>query len=167
MDFARHITRTLHEEHLATIALVNRMEDRIMAHRPGNPPDTADPEVGKLLRDIANSVEAEIQSHFAFEESSLFPRLEEMGDAGIGELLTEEHHVLLPIGEELVALARAAKEQGFSEESWGAFRRLAGEFAERMIAHIQKEEMGLLPVLDDIIDEDQDAELSTAYAMSR
>ncbi|MDP2619639.1 MAG: hemerythrin domain-containing protein [Hyphomicrobiales bacterium] len=167
MDFARHITRTLHDEHLATIALINRMEDRIVAHRPGNPPDAADPEVAKLLRDIASSVEAEIKSHFAFEEGSLFPRLEERGDGGIGELLTEEHRVVLPIGERLVALARAARENGFNAESWAEFRRLAGEFVERMIAHIQKEEMGLLPVLDDIIDEDQDAELSTAYAMSR
>jgi len=167
MDHARHITRTLHDEHLATIGLINRLEECVMAHRPGSPPDAADPEVGKLLREVVGSVEAEIKSHFAFEEESLFPRLEEMGDSGIGELLTEEHHVLLPIGEELVALARAAREQGFSAESWTEFRRLAGEFAERMIAHIQKEEMGLLPVLDDIIDEDQDAELSTAYAMSR
>lgn len=167
MDFSRHITRTLHDEHLATIALVNRMEQRVMAHRPGNPPDAADPETAELLRDIAMSVEAEIKSHFAFEEGSLFPRLDEMGDAGIGELLTEEHHVLLPIGEELVALCRAARKDGFSEEGWAGFRRLAGEFAERMIAHIQKEEMGLLPVLDDIIDEDQDAALSTAYAASR
>lgn len=167
MDFARHITRTLHDEHLATIALVNRIEERVMAHRPGSPPDHGDAEVNKLLGDIANSVEAEIKSHFAFEEEALFPRLEEMGDTGIGELLTEEHHVLLPIGERLVTLARTARQEGFSEGDWAEFRRLASEFVERMIAHIQKEEMGLLPILDDIIDEDQDAELSTAYAASR
>ena len=167
MDHVRHITRTLHDEHLATIALINRLEQRIMAHRPGNPPDVTEAEVSNLLRDIVGSVEAEIKSHFAFEEESLFPRLEEMGDAGIGELLTEEHHVLLPIGERLVALARAARQDGFSNDRWAEFRRLSGEFVERMIAHIQKEEMGLLPILDDIIDEDQDAELSTAYVMSR
>ncbi|HSM20137.1 MAG TPA: hemerythrin domain-containing protein [Hyphomicrobiales bacterium] len=167
MNFARHITRTIHDEHLETIGLVNRIEQRVMAHRPNDPPDAKDPQVGNLLRDIANSVEAEIKTHFAFEEGSLFPKLEAMGDTGIGELLTEEHQVLLPIGEELVARARAAREEGFTQESWAEFRRLAGEFAERMVAHIQKEEMGLLPILDDIIDEDQDAELSNAYAMSR
>lgn len=167
MDHARHITRTLHEEHLSTIALINRLEERIMAHRPGDPPSAAEAEMGKLLRDIAASVEAEIKSHFAFEEGSLFPLLEAAGDAGIGELLTEEHHLLLPIGAELVGLSRAALKDGFSAEGWAEFRRLSSEFAERMIAHIQKEEMGLLPILDDIIDEDQDAELSTAYAMSR
>jgi len=167
MDFQRHVTRTLHDEHLATIGLVGRIEQGLMRHRPDDPPDAADPEVAKLLGDLASALETEIKSHFAFEELSLFPRLEETGNSGIGELLTEEHQVLLPIGEELVARSRAAKQDGFSEESWGEFRRLAAEFAERIAGHIQKEEMGLLPILDDIIDEDQDGELSTAYAMSR
>lgn len=164
---ARSITRTLHEEHLATIALLNRLEEQIMTHRPGNPPDASQPDVAKLLNDISMAVEGEIRDHFAFEEEKLFPRLDEMGDGGIGALLTEEHHVLLPVGERLVTLSGEARSGGFTNASWDEFRRLVGEFIERMIAHIQKEEMGMLPVLDDIIDEDEDGELTTAYAMSR
>lgn len=167
MHHARSITRTLHEEHIATISLLNRLEEQIMSHRPGNPPDTGKAEVGKLLGDIVAAVEGEIRGHFAFEEEALFPRLDQFGDGSIGTLLTEEHHVLLPIGERLVTLARAARTNGFDGEAWDEFRRLVGEFIERMIAHIQKEEMGLLPMLDDIIDEEQDGELTTAYAMSR
>lgn len=167
MDFARHVTRILHDEHMATVALLGRMQERIMALRQGSPPDAAEPEMNRLLRDVASAIDAEVKSHFSFEEEALFPRLEESGDGGIGELLTEEHRVALPIGEKLVALARAAREDGFSAESWAEFHRLTGEFVERMISHIQKEEMGLLPILDNIIDEDQDTELSTAYAMKR
>jgi hypothetical protein len=35
-----------------------------------------------------------------------------------------------------------------------------------MLAHIQKEEMALLPVLDDLLDAETDLELSTAYGGS-
>ena len=33
-----------------------------------------------------------------------------------------------------------------------------------MVAHIQKETMALLPLLDDLLDEDSDRELSFAYS---
>jgi len=167
MHHMRNITNTLHNEHMATITLLNRMEEQVMSHKPGNAPDASAEDMQKLLRDIANNVESEITGHFSFEEEHLFTRLAEMGDENIGVLLTEEHHVMLPIGERLVVLCKEARQNGFTAETWEEFRRLVGEFIERMIAHIQKEEMGLLPVLDDVIDEEEDGQLSTAYAMSR
>jgi hypothetical protein len=47
---------------------------------------------------------------------------------------------------------------------WSTLRRSALELAERQVAHIQKEEMSLLPLLEDLIDEDTDRELALAYA---
>ncbi len=44
------------------------------------------------------------------------------------------------------------------------FRALAFELAERLVTHVQKEEMALLPALDDLLDEDADRELQLAYA---
>lgn len=38
------------------------------------------------------------------------------------------------------------------------------EIVERQVAHIQKETMALLPLLDDLLDDDTDRELSMAYA---
>jgi hypothetical protein len=35
---------------------------------------------------------------------------------------------------------------------------------ERQVAHIQKETMALLPMLDDLLDEDTDRDLSFSYA---
>jgi hypothetical protein len=35
---------------------------------------------------------------------------------------------------------------------------------ERQVAHIQKETMALLPLLEDLLDDDADRELSFAYA---
>ena len=38
------------------------------------------------------------------------------------------------------------------------------ELAERLVAHVQKEEMSLLPALEDLVDEEADGELAAAYA---
>jgi hypothetical protein len=43
-------------------------------------------------------------------------------------------------------------------------RALALELAERLVSHVQKEEMSMLPALDDLLDEDADRELVLAYA---
>ena len=45
-----------------------------------------------------------------------------------------------------------------------AFQRLALELLERMVSHIQKETMGLLPLLEDLLDEQTDRDLALAYA---
>jgi hemerythrin-like domain-containing protein len=37
------------------------------------------------------------------------------------------------------------------------------ELVERQVSHIQKEEMSLLPVLEDVLEEEQDAELLNRY----
>jgi hypothetical protein len=37
------------------------------------------------------------------------------------------------------------------------------ELAERLVGHVQKEEMSLLPALEDLLDEEADAELAGRY----
>jgi len=94
---------------------------------------------------------------------TLFPRLDEVGDGAIGEILSEEHRVILPLGARLTTLARAAASGGFTSESWDEFRRLGAEFVERMIVHVQKEEMGLLPALEEMLDGAEDMRLMDAF----
>jgi hypothetical protein len=38
------------------------------------------------------------------------------------------------------------------------------ELSERLVAHVQKEEMSLLPAIEDLLDEESDAQLALAYA---
>ena len=45
-----------------------------------------------------------------------------------------------------------------------ALQRGVLELIERMVSHIQKETMALLPMLDDLLDEETDRELAFAYA---
>ena len=47
---------------------------------------------------------------------------------------------------------------------WEALKRGVLELVERLVSHIQKEEMALLPLLDDLLDDETDRQLAFAYA---
>lgn len=163
MNFTRRTAQILHEDHQQTIVVIEAL-DQLIAQSRKKAPDTNDPSVRKTLDTATGAIEEEISQHFAFEEDELFTRLEEMGDVAIGEHLRGEHRALLPLGQAVGNMAREAIENGFNDESWAAFRNTSGELIERMFAHIQKEEMALLPALEDLLDEETDMEISTAYA---
>ncbi len=163
MSFSRRTAQLLHEDHQATVVVIESL-DQLLAKSRKKVPDTSDPSVLKTLQAAGSAIEEEVSVHFAFEENELFPRLEEMGDVAIGVHLREEHRALLPLGKSVAEMARAALENGFTDETWTKFRTVAAELIERMFAHIQKEEMALLPTLDDLLDAETDMELSTAYA---
>jgi hemerythrin-like domain-containing protein len=143
----RQVSRRLHEEHQATLALWSRIEASLAAGQS----DAA------LMRSAAASLAAEIERHFAFEEKELFPRLASAGEGDIAELLTEEHIAIRAAGKRFIELA---EKQSFTQE----IRALGLELAERLVSHVQKEEMSLLPALEDILDEGADHELACAYA---
>lgn len=163
MNFNRRTAQLLHEDHQATIAVIESL-DQLIAKSRKKAPDVSDPAVLRTLKNAAGAINDEVSNHFEFEENELFTRLEEMGDLAIGEHLRSEHQALLPLGKMVDEIARSAIENGFTDESWTKFRNVAGELVERMFVHIQKEEMALLPALDDLLDDEADMELSTAYA---
>ncbi len=163
MSFRNRVSQTLHEEHRATVALMQRLENLIVRHRRGAPPDTGDRAVAKLLSDLSTSVEAEFQRHFAFEEDRLFTYLSANGDEAIGAYLTDEHAIIRPIAARLTELARAAATAGFDEAKWQEFCRLGQELCGLMQAHVQKEEMALLPLIEDGMDAETEARLFEEY----
>lgn len=146
MEFARAISRRLHEEHAATLALWGRVEQSLA----GGGHDAA------LMREAAAALAGELERHFAFEETELFPRLAAAGEGDIAGLLAEEHEAIRAAGGRFMALAREAPPRV-------ALRALGLELAERMVSHVQKEEMALLPALEDLLDESADRELALAY----
>ncbi len=147
MTHARAISRQLHEEHAATLALWGRVEQSLAAGKH----DAA------LMREAATALAGEIERHFEFEETQLFPRLAAAGEGDIAALLVEEHAAIREAGARFMALANA-------ETPPPEIRTLAFELAERLVTPVQKEEMALLPALDDLLDEDADRELQLAYA---
>ena len=165
MSFTRRTAQLLHEDHQATIQVIEAL-DQMIAKARKSAPDTSDATVLRTLKTAATAIHEEVSTHFAFEENELFTRLEDMGDVGIAGHLREEHAAILPLGQEVERRAALALENGFDQTGWSEFRSIAGELIERMFAHIQKEEMALLPMLDDLLDDEDDMELSTSYAFN-
>jgi hemerythrin-like domain-containing protein len=162
MNFNNRISQVLHDEHRATIALMERLEQLMARHR-GTAPNRDDQIVAQLLSDLSTGVQSEVERHFDFEERQLFPYLEAAGDDAIGAHLTSEHEAMRPLGLRLATLAREASAQGFDQAKWEEFRRVGLELCERMLAHVQKEEMALLPLLDEVMDADSEARLYENY----
>ena len=163
MTFTNRVSQKLHEEHRATIALMERLEQVINRYRRGGLPPVTDAAVKQLLSDLFTGVQSEIEHHFSFEEDQLFTYLTALGDEAIGAHLTEEHRAIRPIGTRIAMLAREASAQGFDEVKWSEFCRLGQELCERLLMHVQKEEMALLPLIEENMDAETEARLNQEY----
>lgn len=159
MQFEYQINSALHDEHQNTLAYLETLEAVLLKHRPDRVPNVSGSELQPVLWQLIPLVEEELIKHFSFEEEAVFPILQAAGDTDITTLLTEEHRVILPIGERLMALVRQTKNESLDDASWEETRRLGLELVERLVSHIQKEEMGLLPMMETLIDEEQDTAL--------
>ena len=145
--FKRHINQRLHEEHDATLALWGKVERSLASGKT---------DLG-LLYGAAAALGHEVAHHFDFEETALFPRLAAAGEGDLGELLAEEHVAIRAAAKRFAELMR-------SDPSHAHVRPLALELAERLASHIQKEEMSLLPALEDLLDDEADGQLAARYA---
>ena len=154
MEPLRQIPRALHDEHRATLALYGRLEQALaIRDREG---------LAAIAPALVRHLAEELARHLDFEERELFPRLAEAGEGDIAGLLAEEHAAIREVAASLLPLVRGgAPAPGVAPA--GEFRMLALELVERQVAHIQKESMALLPMLDDLLDDDADRELSFAY----
>ena len=163
MRFANRVNQTLHDEHSATTALVQRLEQVIARHRRSLP-SADDPAIAQLFSDLSSGAVTEIERHFAFEEQALFPYLDAMGEQAIGAHLTEEHGVLRSLWVRVAALAGELAAEGLDEAKWSEFRRVGDELCEPMLAHVAKEEMALLPLLEASMDAPTEVRLYQEYA---
>ena len=160
--FSKRVCQALHEEHRATIGLAERIGGLLERHRR-NRPDAADGPTQRLLNEIPTAMGADVSRHFDFEEAELFAHLAAAGDVAIGAHLTDDHEIMRPLGQELAQLARTAAAGGFDETRWRDFRRVGEELCNRMLEHVQKEEMVLLPLLEESLDSEDDARLYASY----
>jgi hemerythrin-like domain-containing protein len=167
MDLRRHVCRALHEDHAATIALLARLEALLGRHGMGRPPEHTGADMARFMREIIRAVEAEIEPHFAFEEEVVFPLLAEAGEREMAEILAGEHRAILPLAHRLAALARRAREQRFAIDAWAEFHEVGAALASHLASHIQKEDMALLPVLEDVLDDETDNRLAVELAARR
>lgn len=156
MSFSSQVSRALDDEHRSNLELLGRAE-RVFARAD-------DPEAAALAGRLVRHLEHEIDRHFGFEEDQLFSRMADAGDGDLAGMLREEHDTIRDVAGELLPLARAAAAGTLAPRDTGTLRRLVLEIVERQVAHIQKETMALLPLLDTLLDDDADRELAFAYA---
>ena len=168
MDFARKISQMFHDEHLVTVATLERFEALLHRHRKQPRADPAeDAEFDRTLRDVEALIASDVNAHFKFEEENLFPLLADAGDGEMSVLLAEEHKTILDLAASLTTLSARARAGDMQGEDWDDMRRRGMAFVELMVGHIQKEEMGLLLTLDDVLDEKHDAQLVMDYSAAR
>ncbi|MFA7431196.1 MAG: hemerythrin domain-containing protein, partial [Rhodospirillaceae bacterium] len=144
----------LHAEHQATLSALNDLE---LLARFRSPPDVADETTQARLADIARVLEEDVTRHFGFEETELFPLLRQAGAGFMVDMLMAEHADIRPFAEELAAVARTGAAHGFDDGAWKKFRMLAEDIIDRETFHVQKEEMGLLGALSQVLTPEQDA----------
>lgn len=165
MNFQRQTARALHDEHRSNLDLLGRLELALSRapRRPADPASAQATELARLVAALGRQLEHDVERHFVFEEEELFTRMAESGDGDIAGLLAEEHEAIRDVAAELLPLTRAFADGSLDDAGWQALARGAFELVERQVAHIQKEEMALLPLLDDLLDDESDSRLALAY----
>lgn len=151
------VGRMLDDDHRRNLGLLERVQRAIAGAA------TTTPELQKLLGEFARAMLVDIGRHFEFEEHAIFPRVAQAGDGAIAQLLADEHEAIREVAADTLPLARQAAAGHVDAESWDRLRVLVMELVERQVAHIQKETMALLPLLDDLLDAATDAELALDY----
>ena len=161
MSFLRQVSLALDTEHRSSLDLLGRVEQAFArAPRAGAARAAA---FTPLAAAFVRLIEQDLERHFDFEERELFPRMAETGEGDIAELLREEHDAIRAVATEMLPLAHAAAAGTLDDRGFDDLKRGALEMVERLVAHIQKETMALLPLLDDLLDDDTDRELAFAY----
>lgn len=162
MSFQCQVSRLLDDEHRANLDLLGQVEQGLVRlPREGG---GGNAELAALLRRFDRQLTLDVGRHFDFEERELFTRLDESGDGDMAALLAEEHAVIREVAGELLPLCRAAVADTLGADGWRTLARGTLELVERQVAHIQKETMALLPLLDDLLDDETDRQLTLAYA---
>ena len=162
MHFNNRVCQKLHEEHAAVTALLDGLMQVIARHRR-DLPDAEDQLLAKLMNDLAIELPGEVERHFAFEETELFPYLGRAGNEGIGAHLSYEHGIIRPLGKALVELIGDIRVRGFDAARWGEFSKLAEQLSDTLAPHAQKEDMALLPLLEDCMDAQTETRLYHDY----
>jgi hemerythrin-like domain-containing protein len=162
-NYSRQTSRLLHEEHEASLALLGRAERTFGLLRPGAVPPL-DGALRGLLADLQAHLAGEVVEHFGFEENAIFPLLEQAGEGDIAALLRDEHDTIREAVAAIQPLLAAALAERLDGAGWSRLSRLSLEIVERQLDHIQKETAGVLPMLEDLLDEERDRQLAFEHA---
>lgn len=161
MNLTRRTNRRLHDEHVAVISLLARFQSALQRAR--DPDALRDDLTARLLREVATAIAGEVRAHFDFEERDLFPRMIDAGESGLVALFLEEHAAINAARDALSPLLAAALAGRLDGAGFAALRARGMDLCERLTAHAEQEEGALLPLLEDLLDDDADRAALDAY----
>jgi len=165
MMFENPVAQRLHDDHMAVRAVLERLNSALRSTRPSSLPDFSNLELRSALGEIATVIETEIREHFRLEDDDVFPRLADAGEGAIGTLLAEEHITILALCDQVVDLVARSRKGDLAVEDWAKLWRAATALIEDLLSHIDKEETGLVPQIEDLLDADECAEIiARSYA---
>jgi hemerythrin-like domain-containing protein len=156
------VSNALDTEHRSSLELLGRVEHAFARARRSAA--ARDAEFVRLATAFMRWIELDVGRHFEFEERELFSRLTNAGEGDIAELLREEHDAIRAVAAEVLPLVQAAAAGTLDAGGFELLERTTLEMIERQVAHIQKETMALLPMIDDLLEADVDRALAFAYA---
>ncbi|MCC6213165.1 MAG: hemerythrin domain-containing protein [Burkholderiales bacterium] len=160
----RQTSRQLHEEHVHVLGLLDKLGAAAARQGAAAPaPAPGDETWGPLLGQLAGALQHEVTRHFDLEEQRLFPLLREHGHGDLAELLHEEHQVIREVARPLLEQLGGARAGTLDAAGWKPLRLLILELVDRLGAHARMEEDALVPVVDEILDEDTDMEIWNAH----
>lgn len=162
MEFQRQTARRLWQEHVNVLELLGNF-GRALARLGAAPPAAGDPGWTVLLAQVAGALEHEVTRHFQLEEEQLFPRLQARGEGDLADLLLEDHAVIREVSDILQPLLAQARGGVLDAAGWRALRTSGLELVERLGSHAEKEQGALVPLVDDMLDEQADREIAAGY----
>ncbi len=157
------VDKLLHEEHVATLDIVNKLEVRIGTGKWDRRLDASKATDKLLLEELLAMMDTEVHHHIPFEEKELFPRLDEFGFEDVTNMLFDEHEAIRSLVSSLRPLTADALATGFAADKWTIFYGLLADLASLVIFHIQKEEMGVISRLPMLLGQEGCQELAARY----
>ena len=157
------VDRMLHDEHVASLDIINRLEVRIGNGKWANHLDTTVPADRHLLEQLVSMMNSEVQHHLPFEEKELFPKLDELGFEDITGMLFDEHEAIRSLAKAVIPAANEALSNGFNEDKWSKFFDNIAELIGIIIFHVQKEEMGVISRLEMLLGAESCREMAVVY----
>jgi hemerythrin-like domain-containing protein len=154
------VSALLHGEHQTTLAALADL-DRFARQRT---PPALDAATRAFLLHLDRVIEEDVTAHFAFEETHIFPRLSEAGAAFMVDMLRAEHDDIRPLAARLrQTMADFLKSEAIPSAAWKSFRGDAQSLVAQETFHVQKEEMGLLAAISQILAAEEDAVIAAAH----
>lgn len=162
------VANCLSREHQEAAHLMRRFGGFLSLHSASSSPDWSQFEARDLAKTLALTLNHEIKQHFALEESSIFPFMEDEGLGDLVEILLADHKEISKLVLEIEPHLRAAgKGEALSDTDWAFLFRKGNALVTDLIAHIEKEENGLIPLIEESMNESKANEILVLYEESQ